>query len=392
MPPIPLAIPLLALYIHIPWCIRKCPYCDFNSHQKREDVLPETAYINALIDDLEQDIARQAPLRPLTSIFFGGGTPSLFSPESIEKILSAVKTRIPYENPDIEITLEANPGTFERGKFEEFHSAGINRLSIGVQSFQNDKLSALGRIHDKHAAIQAAETAHTAGFTSFNLDLMYGLPNQTLNDALSDIQTALSLAPPHLSWYQLTLEPNTLFYNQPPPLPPDDALADMQERCQALLADAGLQQYEVSAYSKPGHQCEHNLNYWEFGDYLGIGAGAHGKITETRSNKISRITRTHKTKHPKNYLDSTQPYLASPEGTSVIVANELPFEFMLNALRLYKPIPLSLFETRTGLNAEVIEENLQRAKEKGLLHDDKLFIHPTELGYRFLNDLIGLFI
>ena len=375
----------LALYIHIPWCIRKCPYCDFNSHQKRDETLPETAYVNALIDDLEHDLAG-LNAKNISSIFFGGGTPSLFSPEAIQKILTAVSTRIPYANPTIEITLEANPGTFERGKFEEFRSAGINRLSIGVQSFQNDKLQALGRIHDQHAAIKAAETAHTAGFNSFNIDLMYGLPQQTLHDAISDIQTALSLAPPHLSWYQLTLEPNTLFYNQPPPLPPDDTLADMQERCQAMLADAGLQQYEISAYSKPEHQCQHNLNYWEFGDYLGIGAGAHGKLTDVHSKKISR---TWKKKHPKNYLDASQPYL---EGTSVISEHELPFEFMLNALRLYKPIPLSLFETRTGLSVDVIEKKLQNAKNKGLLHDDALFIRPTELGYRFLNDLISGFI
>jgi putative oxygen-independent coproporphyrinogen III oxidase len=383
-----LPIPL-ALYIHIPWCIRKCPYCDFNSHQNREDVLPEKAYVNALIEDLEQDVAwmerSETQGRPISTIFFGGGTPSLFSPESIHQILTAVKTRITYANPDIEITLEANPGTFERGKFEEFRSAGINRLSIGVQSFQNEKLQALGRIHDKQAAINAAETAHAAGFNSFNLDLMYGLPNQTIDDALFDIQTALSLSPPHLSWYQLTLEPNTLFYNQPPPLPPDDALANMQERCQAVLANAGLQQYEVSAYSKPGHQCQHNLNYWEFGDYLGIGAGAHGKITDVTSQKISR---TWKTKHPKNYLDATQPYC---EGKSIISESELPFEFMLNALRLYKPIPISLFETRTGLNRSVLQEKLQLARNKKLLHDDNDFIHPTELGYRFLNDLVELF-
>lgn len=372
----------LALYIHIPWCVRKCPYCDFNSHQLKQDV-PEALYVGQLIRDLEQDLLRVSP-QQLMSIFFGGGTPSLFSPEAIAKILDEVRQRIPFA-ADIEITLEANPGTVEQARFEGFRAAGVNRLSIGVQSFQPDKLQRLGRIHDRNAAIKAAEAAHLAGFKTFNLDLMFGLPQQTPADALEDLRTAIDLAPTHISWYQLTLEPNTLFYHQRPALPQDEVIETMYFEGQTLLAAAGYQQYEVSAYAKPQHQCLHNINYWQFGDYLGIGAGAHGKIT---SMDLQTITRTWKTKHPKDYLAATDHFLS---GEKRVGADELAFEFMLNALRLYQPIPLALFEARTGLTAQILAEPLQKAQQKNLLlmHNDAIV--TTELGKRFLNDVIELF-
>lgn len=372
----------LALYIHIPWCIRKCPYCDFNSHEKRGE-LPEADYINALIADLDEDL-KNTQQRELISIFIGGGTPSLFSPEAIAKLLAAVQSRMNF-SPNIEITLEANPGTIDLVRFAGFRRAGINRLSIGIQSLQNDKLKKLGRIHDAATAIQAVEAAHQAGFQNFNIDLMYGLPQQSLADALYDLETAIALRPTHLSWYQLTLEPNTPFHRTPPSLPGDETTWEMQEQGKALLARHQLQQYEVSAYGLAEHFSQHNMNYWQFGDYLGIGAGAHGKLTDV---KTQTVTRYWKRKHPREYLMQDNTYLA---GSQIISAENIPFEFMLNALRLYQTIPFKLFETRTGLPITIISTQLKIARAKELLTYDETSLTVTELGKRFLNDLVELF-
>jgi putative oxygen-independent coproporphyrinogen III oxidase len=371
----------LTLYIHIPWCIQKCPYCDFNSH-KLIGNLPEQDYIATLIKDLEQDL----PLvwgRRLSAIFIGGGTPSLFSPNVLEQLLQQIHARLPFSN--IEITLEANPGTVEQQRFEQFYQIGINRLSLGIQSFQDDKLKQLGRIHNGAEAQKAIQAAKLAGFTNFNLDLMHGLPNQNLADALFDLTTAISFSPTHLSWYQLTLEPHTQFYNQPPVLPNEDDIWNIQEQGQQYLADQNYLQYEVSAYSKPGFQCDHNRNYWEFGDYLGIGAGAHSKITDFTQQTITRFW---KVKHPKQYL-TTQSFIAEKK---VVSEQELPFEFMLNALRLNEKIPIKLFERRTGLKLMAIHQSLQQAKQNNLLDWDDTTIYTTELGKRYLNDLISIFI
>lgn len=373
----------LSLYIHIPWCVRKCPYCDFNSHQLRQEV-PESKYIDQLIKDLEQDLPKVWGRR-LTSIFFGGGTPSLFSPLAIERILTEVRARLPFQ-ADMEITLEANPGTIDDARFAGFHQAGVNRLSIGIQSFQDEKLKQLGRIHDLKAAINAAKAAHTAGFSTFNLDLMFGLPQQSKQDALADLQTAIELNPTHISWYQLTLEPNTLFYRQPPVLPQDEVIEEIYFAGRELLAAAGFIQYEVSAYAKPQHRCQHNINYWEFGDYLGIGAGAHGKLTDVSQQ---RVTRLWKHKHPKDYLQAMTTFIA---GEKDIVANEMPFEFMLNALRLYQPITFELFEQRSGLSHSVLIDRLRLAEHKGLIKLEGHSIVTTEFGQRLLNDVIEMFI
>jgi putative oxygen-independent coproporphyrinogen III oxidase len=379
----PLTHPIpLTLYIHLPWCVRKCPYCDFNSHTAPQE-LPEAAYIAQLCADLEQDLPKVFGRR-LTSIFIGGGTPSLFSPASIEQLLNRIRAYLPF-GPDIEITLEANPGSVERARFAEFRSAGINRLSIGVQSFQDDKLKSLGRIHDSQCAKLAAETASIAGFSNFNLDLMFGLPHQSVDDALSDLQTAVSLKPTHLSWYHLTLEPNTLFHHKPPPLPHDEIIWKMQERGQSFLATAGFKQYEVSAYSQANRECDHNLNYWEFGDYLGIGAGAHAKLTDVSEQTITRYW---KLKNPKDYLQAKNNFIG---GEKIIAQNELAFEFMLNALRLCRKIPVSLFEERTGLALSTIEDALNKAHAKKLLHWNEQHIQLTDLGMRFLNDVLTLF-
>jgi putative oxygen-independent coproporphyrinogen III oxidase len=378
-----LTLPPLALYIHLPWCVRKCPYCDFNSHALRGEI-PEQAYVDALIADLDVDLARVEG-RSLISIFIGGGTPSLFSPEAIEYLLLAVKQRLAFAE-NIEITLEANPGTVELQRFAGYRAAGVNRLSIGIQSFQSDKLKTLGRIHDAKEAIRAVESAHTAGFTNFNLDLMHGLPNQSLDDALYDIKTALSFAPTHLSWYQLTLEPNTLFAHDPPQLPPDENIWEMQDRCRELLAENNFVQYEISAYSRPDKHCAHNYNYWEFGDYLGIGAGAHSKITDVERQKVARFW---KKKNPKDYLNANLSFVGDEQ---IIAKTALPFEFMLNALRLYQNIPVTLFEQRTGLSLVAIENILNKAQQKELLIWDKKFIQPTDLGKRFYNDLVAMFI
>jgi len=330
----------VSLYIHTPWCLHKCPYCDFNSHAQ-QDPLPEKAYINALIGDFTEQLSLLQG-RPLQTIFIGGGTPSLLSPESYEQLFTNLKRQASFSNT-IEITLEANPGTFEQERFKCYRAAGINRLSIGAQSFQNDKLKQLQRIHDANEAIDAVKNAKQVGFNNMNIDLMFGLPNQSIDDGLSDLQTAIDLNPTHLSWYQLTLEPHTYFYQHPPKLPNDEDIWQLQLAGQQLLKQNGYQHYEVSAYAKPAHHCQHNRNYWQYGDYIGIGAGAHGKITDAKSQQIIRRW-NHKS--PKDYLNANKPAMA---GRKVVSAAEQPLEFMMNALRLQEPIPLSLFEERTEL-------------------------------------------
>ncbi|MFH6600272.1 radical SAM family heme chaperone HemW [Ectopseudomonas khazarica] len=375
-------LPPLALYIHIPWCVRKCPYCDFNSHAAGP-TLPEEEYVDALLADLDSDL-QHAHDRPLTSIFFGGGTPSLFSDRALGRLLEGVERRIAFAD-DIEITLEANPGTFEQAKFKGYRSLGINRLSIGVQSFQEAKLKALGRIHNGDEAIRAADMARAAGFDNFNLDLMHGLPEQSIEDALFDLRTAIAQAPTHLSWYQLTMEPNTVFWSQPPQLPEDDLLWDIQEAGQALLAAEGYAQYEVSAYARPGRQARHNLNYWTFGDFLGIGAGAHAK----RSTPDGRILRTWKTRLPKDYLDPSKAYQA---GERVLDAEELPFEFLMNVLRLTEGAPVELFSQRTGLPLAQLDGARREGERLGLLQTDDRRLVATARGQLFLNDLLQLFL
>ncbi|PZR34126.1 MAG: YggW family oxidoreductase [Ectopseudomonas oleovorans] len=375
-------LPPLALYIHIPWCVRKCPYCDFNSHAAGP-TLPEEEYVDALLADLDADL-QHVHGRPLTSIFFGGGTPSLFSDRALGRLLEGVEQRVGFA-PDIEITLEANPGTFEQAKFKGYRSLGINRLSIGVQSFQEAKLKALGRIHDGGEAIRAADMARAAGFDNFNLDLMHGLPEQSIEDALFDLRTAISQGPTHLSWYQLTMEPNTVFWSQPPTLPEDDLLWDIQEAGQALLAAEGYAQYEVSAYAKPGKQARHNLNYWTFGDFLGIGAGAHAKL----STRAGRIQRTWKTRLPKDYLDPAKAFQA---GERLLEADELPFEFLMNVLRLTEGAPAELFSQRTGLPLQQLEQARREAERQGLLQADPARLAATTKGQLFLNDLLQQFL
>jgi oxygen-independent coproporphyrinogen-3 oxidase len=375
-------LPPLALYIHIPWCVRKCPYCDFNSHAA-SPVLPEEEYVDALLADLDQDLAAVYG-RPLSSIFFGGGTPSLFSAAALGRLLAGVEQRIPF-TADIEITLEANPGTFEQDKFVAYRKLGINRLSIGIQSFQPQKLEALGRIHTGDEALRAAEMTRRAGFDNFNLDLMHGLPDQSLEEALDDLRQAIALAPTHLSWYQLTLEPNTVFWNQPPELPEDDILWDIQEAGQALLAEHGFSQYEVSAYARPGKAARHNLNYWSFGDFIGIGAGAHGKL----SHPDGRIVRTWKTRLPKDYLNPAKQFKA---GEKTLTADELPFEFLMNALRLTPGVDAELFAQRTGLPLQTLAAARAEAEQKGLLQVEPTRLVATARGQLFLNDLLQYFL
>ncbi len=377
------ALPPLSLYVHFPWCVRKCPYCDFNSHALRGDI-PEEQYIDALLADLEQDLPRVWG-RPVRSIFLGGGTPSLFSPEAIEHLLASVRARVVLM-PDAEITLEANPGTVEIERFRGYRAAGVNRLSIGIQSFEPEQLKKLGRIHGRDEALAAAQAARAAGFDNFNLDLMFGLPQQTLDEALSDLRTALALQPTHLSVYQLTLEPNTLFYVKPPALPDEDVLAAMQDALQAELADAGFSQYEVSAFARAGRRCRHNINYWQFGDYLGIGAGAHAKITTAEN-----VTRLWKVKQPHDYLD-TAGTLAALGGEQHVSMEDVVFEFMLNALRLTEGVPVMLFSERTGLDLACMQKPLSQAMTRGLLESDQEHIRPTPLGRRFLNELVTLFL
>jgi putative oxygen-independent coproporphyrinogen III oxidase len=377
-------LPPLSLYIHIPWCIKKCPYCDFNSHELKQS-LPEDHYVETLLAEFSENVALIQE-RPLTSIFFGGGTPSLFSPHSIKRILMGIQTMTTF-HPNIEITLEANPGTIDQQYFADFRPAGINRLSLGIQSLQDDKLKALGRIHDRHTAMQGIAVAQAAGFHNMNLDLMFGLPQQSLRDALADLETALSFHPTHLSWYQLTLEPNTLFYRYPPPLPADDAIWEMQLAGQALLEKAGFTQYEVSAYSQPQQLCLHNQNYWEFGDYLGIGAGAYSKITLLEKNQVVRFSQL---KNPRDYLDGNKRHRS--HHSQPLAAEDLILEFMLNGLRLTNGIAASLFTERTGLSRSILDPLLDKAIRRGLLKEDTAIICPTELGKRFLNDLVGLFL
>ena len=372
-----------SLYIHIPWCIRKCPYCDFNSH-KSPDILPETAYFNALLADLKTDYAAW-PRQKLVSIFIGGGTPSLLSGEFYTTLLQNLK-KIFYFEPNIEITLEANPGTVEQHRFKEYRQAGINRLSLGIQSFNENHIKRLGRIHDANQARGAIETARNAGFDNINLDIMNGLPEQTVNEGLQDLEMALSYQPEHLSWYQFTLEPNTFFYKHPPRLPSEDTCLTIEEKGFDLLVLKGYERYEISAFCQPSKQSQHNLNYWLFGDYFGIGAGAHGKITLPVT---AQVIRTQKYRQPHEYLDPKKPFLASHE---LVKPHDLLFEFMLNTTRLQQPIPFTLFEARTGLFFSSLMPKLREAEEKGLVRVTKNDWRITELGRRFTNDLQCLFL
>jgi oxygen-independent coproporphyrinogen-3 oxidase len=376
------ALPPLSLYIHWPWCVRKCPYCDFNSHESKEPI-PENAYLDALRADLEQSL----PLiwgRKIHTVFIGGGTPSLMSAAGLDRLMSDIRTLLPLDL-DAEITMEANPGTFEADKFKAFRASGINRLSIGIQSFNGRHLQALGRIHDAGEAIKAVEIAQ-ANFDNFNLDLMYALPAQTLAEARADIDTALGFAPPHLSLYHLTMEPNTVFAKYPPELPGDDESADIQDMILERTAAAGYGHYEVSAYARPGHRARHNLNYWQFGDYLGIGAGAHSKLSFPH-----RVLRQARYKQPASFME------AAAKGNAVAEEHEIGradmgFEFMLNALRLTEGFDPNLFGERTGMPLNAIEEALNAAEAKGLIYRDFRVIRPTELGQRFLNDLQEMFL
>ncbi len=379
------ALPPLSLYIHFPWCVRKCPYCDFNSHEKGTD-FDESAYVQALIDDLEQELPRIWG-RTITSVFMGGGTPSLFSPQSLDRLLGDLRARLNLA-ADTEISLEANPGTLEQGRFSEYRAIGINRLSIGVQSFHDDQLQALGRIHGRREAIRAAEAAHHAGFDNVNLDLMFALPGQNLARAEEDVQTAIDLEPAHISLYQLTLEPNTLFHHQPPSLPDEDLAWQMQTEGQRRLAQAGFDQYEISAYARTGRQCRHNLNYWQFGDYLGIGAGAHDKISDAQAGRISRQW---KLKQPKAYLEAAGS-ARRIAGQRVLDTDDVMLEFMMNALRLKQGFTRELFEQQTGLDFILAEAPLRKAEHQGWIDMAAQHIRPTSQGQLFLNDLLGLFL
>lgn len=370
----------ISLYIHMPWCVHKCPYCDFNSHTVKK--IPDyEAYIDNLIKDLQQDVV-MCPDRSIHSIFIGGGTPSLFSAELIAKLLTKVNQIIPI-NKDAEITIEANPNSVDVDRFNGYQQAGINRISIGVQSFQANKLKNLGRIHNPEEAINAGTLAHNLNLRSFNLDLMHGLPNQSVDDALYDLKQAIEIAPPHLSWYQLTIEPNTLFGSKPPVLPDDDNLWEIYQQGHQLLTDHGYQQYETSAYAKPEFQCQHNLNYWRFGDYLGIGCGAHGKIT--RSN--GEIIRTIKTRHPRGYLEGR--YL---DRSYIVAKEELPFEFFMNRFRLFEIVPKHEFEQRTFLPLQAVNKQINFAIEKNYLIESEYGWQVTEQGKLFLNSLLEIFL
>ncbi len=376
-------LPPLSLYVHVPWCVQKCPYCDFNSHGQKGDI-PEAEYVQHLIDDLKADLDLVQG-RKIHSIFIGGGTPSLLTGDAYTRLLSEVDNLIGLSD-NCEITLEANPGTVETGRFKEYVKAGINRISIGVQSMQNDKLKALGRIHGADEAHYAAEQAKQAGLNSFNLDLMHGLPGQSLDDALSDLKKIIALNPPHISWYQLTIEPNTQFASKPPTLPQDETLWDIQEQGQALLAQAGYIQYEISGYAKPGFQCQHNLNYWRFGDYLGIGCGAHGKVTDA---KIGIITRTEKIKHPRGYMDMLKPYLYK---SWQVEQDDLAFEFFMNRFRLVEPCPIDDYSALTNQPLQSQQAALTKAINAGLLIQESGHWQVSLKGHRFLNDLLELFV
>jgi oxygen-independent coproporphyrinogen-3 oxidase len=378
--------PPLSLYVHVPWCVRKCPYCDFNSHSARGE-LPMERYVDALVADLDHDL----PLvwgRTVHTVFFGGGTPSLMPPALVDRFLQQARARLRFA-PGCEITLETNPGTAEYGRLADYRAAGVNRLSFGIQSFDDGCLHRLGRIHDSAQAVDAIGQAHAAGFPEVNLDLMYALPGQDLAMALRDVDQAIALGPTHISHYQLTLEPNTVFAARPPKgLPDDDIAWDMQEACQAALAAAGYGQYETSAYARPGHRCEHNLNYWRYGDYLGIGAGAHGKIT---LGAEQAVLRRWKHKHPARYLE-TAGTADAIGGDERIDPARRPFEFMLNALRLHEGFEHAQFEARTGLHRGSLAAPLAAAVERGWLSDDGRRVLPTETGRRYLNDVLELFL
>jgi oxygen-independent coproporphyrinogen-3 oxidase len=393
-----MSLPPLSLYIHVPWCVRKCPYCDFNSH-KAEEHIPEAEYVQALLDDLEADL-QWVQGREIQTIFIGGGTPSLLSVEAYKNLLAGLQEKVRFVK-NIEITMEANPGTFEAVKFAGYRKLGINRLSIGVQSFSDHQLKHLGRIHDGQQAVAAIKMAKEAGFDNFNIDLMHGLPDQSQAQALADIQQAIDLGPTHLSWYQLTIEPNTEFFKRPPVLPEDETLWDIQEAGQALLAEHGFVQYEVSAYAQQDRQATHNLNYWQFGDYLGIGAGAHGKVTDLvnapESLTASPVFRTWKTRAPKDFLnaatDASKNFLAGKES---IQNEDIGLEFLMNALRLQQGFDLNLFEQRTGYPLSTIASGIDTAIEKGLLEkhlleDGHEQIKTSAKGSLFLNEILGLF-
>ena len=376
------ALPPLSLYVHWPWCVRKCPYCDFNSHEAKGE-LPEQAYLDALRLDLEQSL----PLiwgRKIHTVFIGGGTPSLMSAAGLDRLMSDLRTLLPLEL-DAEITMEANPGTFEAERFKSYRASGINRLSIGIQSFNPAHLKALGRIHDGDEALRAVEIAKNT-FENFNLDLMYALPSQTLAEARRDLETALSFAPPHLSLYHLTMEPNTVFAKYPPALPDDDLSADMQDMIAAVTGAAGYEHYEVSAYAQPGRRARHNLNYWKFGDYLGIGAGAHSKLSFPH-----RVLRQARFKQPASFIEAAKRGNPVQEEHEIGRA-DMGFEFMLNALRLTGGFDPNLFGERTGMNIGAITKALNEAEAKGLIYRDHKLIKPTELGQRFLNDLQEMFL
>ena len=375
----------LSLYVHYPWCVQKCPYCDFNSHTLKADI-DEAVYINALITQLER-ILPQIWGRPIKSIFFGGGTPSLISEEGLNHFLSQTRALLGF-SPGIEITLEANPGTVDFEKFAGFYQAGVNRLSMGIQSFDDEKLAALGRIHSADEAHKAIEAAKSAGFSNFNLDLMFALPNQTLQQAIADVDQALSYQPPHLSHYQLTLEPNTPFYKNPPVLPNDDQAWSFQQACQKRIAQAGYKHYEVSAYAKKGHQCLHNLNYWQFGDYIGLGAGAHGKITMAPE---SRVFRTQMPASPGGYVEAMKQ--ASAGRTHWLDSEDAIFEFMLNALRLQQGFDLSLFQLRTGLEQTRIDPILESLSNQELITvSEHNWLKLTAKGQQYLNNVVSAFL
>ena len=377
-----LTLPPLALYIHLPWCERKCPYCDFNSYQ-REAEPPFAAYAARLLDDLEQDLGFVAG-RELASIFIGGGTPSLFPAQVVDLLLRGVRERLALP-PDAEITLEANPGSAEAARFRGYRAAGVNRLSIGVQSFADTCLRALGRVHDAREAHAAIAAARDAGFVNFNIDLMHGLPQQSPAMALADLEQAIAHQAPHLSWYQLTVEPNTAFHSAPPPLPAEDQLAEIQDRGEELLARHGYLQYEVSAWARPGHRCRHNFNYWRFGDYIGIGAGAHGKLTQPAQG---RVLRTRKTRVPRDYLAGTA---ASIRTDTVVPADELALEFLMNALRLREGASVAQFEARTGLAYATIASRVDALRSSGLMVAPAERLCTTARGYRYLNAVLGEF-
>lgn len=377
-----LELPPLSLYVHIPWCEKKCPYCDFNSHQGGEKI-PERDYLEALLKDLKNDL-HWVKNRKLHSIFFGGGTPSLFSAQSIEKIISAAEKHIGFE-ADIEITLEANPGSAEQQKFVDFYAAGINRLSIGVQSFNDQHLKSLGRIHDAEDAKKAIDMAQKSGFERFNIDLMHGLPEQTRAEAMADLEIAIHTGASHISWYQLTIEPNTHFFSKPPILPVEDQLADIQDLGMQQLSRAGFSQYEVSAFTKAGEACKHNVNYWQFGDYLGIGAGAHGKLTLPENTEIIR---TSKTRQPEHFMRREETAIASQKP---IHRDQLSLEFMMNALRLTQGVNKALFSQRTGLNMSVIEPIICQLQQDGLLDPQPKNFRTTALGMRFLDTILQRF-